>query len=67
MESIFGDLVEFNTNKEFEVFFETIEKDSAIKILEIAFNHAQKSGVFNLKESYCIYNCLKNLKKETKE
>ena len=40
MENIFGGLIEFDTQKDFDNFVESLDKESAIKIIEVGINYA---------------------------
>lgn len=64
MENIFGGLLEFTDKEEFENFLNKIDKDSSIKIMELAILYGQTNGLYNLSESHCLYICLKKLKED---
>lgn len=59
---IFGGLIEFEDNKEFDDFLNEMDKDSAIKIMETAIDYGQKLGVYTMSESVCLYKTLNKLK-----
>lgn len=62
MENMFDGILEFPSNTELEAYLSTIEKDDALKLLELAIMYGQKHGLYNLTESHCLYICLKKLK-----
>lgn len=62
MENMFDGILEFPSNKELETYLSTMEKEDALKLLELAIMYSQKHGLYNLSESHCIYMCLKKLK-----
>jgi hypothetical protein len=64
MENLFGGLLEFEKNKDFEDFISKIDYESAVKIIELSILYGQNNGMFNLPESHCLYICLKKLKEK---
>jgi hypothetical protein len=62
MENIFGGLIEFKSKKEFDSFIEEIDKDSALRIIEISILYGQQNGLYSLEESHSLYKCLTKLK-----
>lgn len=62
MKSIFGESIQFESDEEFKEFIESIDRFDSLLLLETALNYASKMGVFNLEESFYIYNCLKKIK-----
>lgn len=60
--SIFGDLITFETTEQFNEFIETIDKSTAIKMIELSIEYGQRNGLFTLEESYCMYKCITKLK-----
>lgn len=60
--SIFGDLITFETTEQFNEFIETIDKPTAIKMIELSIEYGQRNGLFTLEESYCMYKCITKLK-----
>jgi hypothetical protein len=62
MENIFGGLIEFNSQKEFDNFVETLDKEYAIKIIEVAINYALSNGLYSMGETFCLYKCINKLK-----
>ena len=62
MENIFGGLIEFNTQKEFDNFVETLDKETAIKIIEVGINYALSNGLYSMGETFCLYKCINKLK-----
>lgn len=65
MENIFGGMIEFSSEKEFENFITQIETNDAVSIIEKAIEYAYKNNVYTIQETYFIYKILKKLK--TKE
>lgn len=63
MNSIFDGLLEFPTQSEFDTFIEKLDKETAIKLIELSIVSNQQKGVYSLEESYCLYRCLNELKK----
>lgn len=61
---IFGGLIEFEDNKEFDDFLNGMDKDSAVKIMETAIDYGQKLGVYTMLESVCLYKTLNKLKED---
>lgn len=62
MESIFGGLIEFESEDEFMDFLKTMDKSEALTIVEKAIDFASNQDVFNVQETYYIYKSLKKLK-----
>lgn len=62
MENIFGGLIQFENEKEFDDFVSEINKVNALKIVEKAIEFAYMNNVFSVQETYCIYKSLKKLK-----
>lgn len=62
MESIFDGLIEFKTKEELKKFVDTVDKDHAIKVVEMALEYSHKSGIFTIEEAHVIYTCLTKLK-----
>lgn len=62
MENIFGGLIEFDTQKDFDSFVESLDKESAIKIIEVGINYALSNGLYSMGETFCLYKCISKLK-----
>ena len=62
MENIFGGLIEFDTQKDFDYFVESLDKESAIKIIEVGINYALSNGLYSMGETFCLYKCISKLK-----
>jgi len=62
MGSLFGNLLQFESNSQFDLFLESIDKTNALKIIELSIMNNQQSGIYTIEESYCIYKCLSKLK-----
>lgn len=68
MENIFGGLLEFQTSSDFEEYLNSIQKEDALKLIEVAIMYGQKHGIYSLTESHCLYLCVKKIKEyERKE
>ena len=67
MNSIFDGLLEFQTQEDFDSFIESMDKISAIKILELSIITNQQRGVYSLEESHCLYKCLTKLKEDANQ
>lgn len=67
MESIFGGLIQFESDNEFDEFMVNMGGLDSLKILETAIEYAYQNNVYTQQETYCIYKSLKKLKEnETK-
>ncbi len=64
MESIFGNLIQFESEEEYFQFIENIDKESSIQFLEKALEYSQKMGVFDFQEAFGIFTCLKKIKEK---
>jgi hypothetical protein len=62
MESIFGGLIEFDAENEFEEFVKDINKKNALSIIEKAIEYGHQNNLYTVQETYFIYKCLKKLK-----
>jgi hypothetical protein len=62
MENIFGGLVEFESEKEFDEFLNEMSQESAISIIEKSLEYAHNQNVFSIPEIYFIYKSLKKIK-----
>ena len=62
MNNIFGGLLEFPTQSDFDSFIETMDERSAIKLIELSIISNQQNGVYSLEESHCLYKCLSKIK-----
>lgn len=62
MNTIFGGLFSFETKQSLENFIEKIDKESAIKMIELSLLYTQKNGLYSFEESHIIYKCLNKLK-----
>ena len=62
MESIFGGLIEFNTENDFDEFVKDINEKNALSIIEKAFEYGHHNNLYTVQETYFIYKCLKKLK-----
>jgi hypothetical protein len=62
MESIFGGLIEFENQDEFDNFMLSINKENALKIIEKSIEFAYQNNMFSVQETYCIYKSLRKLK-----
>ena len=62
MNSIFDGLLEFPSQNDFDSFVESMDKNSAIKMIELSIITNQQKGVYSLEESHILYKCLIKLK-----
>jgi hypothetical protein len=62
MENIFGGMIEFQNEEEFESFVSEINQENAFKIIEKAIEYAYLNNMFTVQETYVIYKSLKKLK-----
>lgn len=67
MENIFNGLLEFEKNEDFEVFVNSMDKKTSLKILELCIVYGQQNGLYNLSESHLIYKCLQKIKENNDE
>ena len=67
MNTIFDGLLEFPTQEDFDSFVETMDKTSAIKMIELSIATNQQKGVYSLEESYCLYKCITKLKEDANQ
>jgi hypothetical protein len=64
MKTIFGGLIEFKDENEFNAFFSEITQENALKIIEMALLYGAKSGLYDLSEAHAIYNSLEKIKEK---
>ena len=64
MEILFNGLLEFQSHGELDTLLQAKEKKIALKLVELALQHAQNNGVYTFQESHVIYNCLNTLKED---
>ena len=64
MESIFGGLIEFPTEKDFDEFVQNMHNSDALSIIERAIEFAYQQNTFSVQETYFIYKSLKKLKQQ---
>lgn len=62
MENIFGGLIEFDTQKQFDDFVESMDEPHALKIVEVAIKYGLNNGLYSMEEVHCLYKCLSKLK-----
>lgn len=62
MENIFGGMIEFQNEEEFESFVSEINQENAFKIIEKAIEYAYLNNMFTVQETYVIYKSLRKLK-----
>ena len=61
---LFNGEFEYEDINELYIFLDNLDPVASIEILEIALNHANKQGAFDILESHCIHKCLEKLKKD---
>lgn len=64
MENIFGGLIEFPSEKEFDEFISSIDENNALTIIEKAIEYSYQKNVFTMPETYFVYKSLKKLKQQ---
>lgn len=64
MKTMFDGLFEFESENDLNLFVDGMDKNSSMKILEMAFEYGQKNGLFTIQESYCLYKCFTKLKED---
>jgi len=62
MKSIFGGLLEFESQSKLNDFVETIDEKTSMKIIENSMEYGMKSGLYSLEEAFCLYKCLLKIK-----
>lgn len=62
MEQIFNDLVEFKDKQVLTSFLLNLNKEEALKLIEMALQMGCKSGIYTIEENYVIYVALKKLR-----
>jgi hypothetical protein len=62
MESIFGGLIQFESDGEFDDFMSNMSKSDSLKIIESSIEYAYQNNLFTQQETYCIYKSLKKIK-----
>ena len=67
MNSIFDGLLEFPSQNDFDSFVESMDKNSAIKMIELSIITNQQKGVYSLEESHILYKCLIKLKENANQ
>ena len=63
MKSLFDGEFEYEHEEELEEFLSVLTPGAAITIIEMALNHANKQGGFDVIESFSVYKCLTVLNK----
>jgi hypothetical protein len=64
METIFGGLIEFDSQKELNEYMENLDVLSATQIIEKQIEYVASHGGFTIVESHVLYKCLTKLKKD---
>jgi hypothetical protein len=64
MESIFGGLIEFDSQKELNEYVENLDVFSATQIIEKQIEYVASHGGFTIVESHVLYKCLIKLKED---
>lgn len=62
MKILFNGLLEFQSQDQLKELLSSEDKKTALKLVELALQHAQNNGLYSFEESYVIYNCLNTLK-----
>jgi hypothetical protein len=67
MASIFNNFLEYRTSQELDTYLvDKLDKETALKIIELSIETLQGQGAYTLAESHTLYKCLNKLKEETK-
>lgn len=67
MASIFNGFLEYESNQELdEYLINKLDKDTALKLIQLSIETLQGQGAFTLVESHALYMCLNKLKQEPK-
>jgi hypothetical protein len=61
-EELFGGLITFENKEKLEEFNDSMDKDLAIKILELSIEYGLKNGIYNLDEAVCLYRSISKIK-----
>jgi hypothetical protein len=64
MESIFGGLIEFDSQKELNEYMENLDVLSATQIIEKQIEYVASHSGFTIVESHVLYKCLIKLKED---
>lgn len=64
MENIFGGLIEFPSENEFDEFLNNMDKKTALSIIEKAVEYSYQNNLYTQQETYFIYKSLKLLRNE---
>jgi hypothetical protein len=62
MESIFGGLIEFDSQKELDEYMGNLDLNGAMQIIEKQIEHIASHGGFTIVEGHVLYKCLTKLK-----
>lgn len=62
MENIFGGLIEFESEKDFDQFLDETDNNNLLTVIERSLEFAQSQNIFSIQETYFIYKCLKKIK-----
>jgi hypothetical protein len=65
MGSIFNNFLEYRSEKELDDYLiNKLDKETALKIIELSIETLQNQGAYTLAESYTLYKCLGKLKEK---
>ena len=62
MENIFGGLIEFESEKEFDEYMKNMSSKESLVIIEKAIEYAYMNNLYSQQETYCIYKSIKKIK-----
>jgi len=62
MESIFGGLIEFDSQKELDEYMGNLDLNGAMQIIEKQIEYIASHGGFTIVEGHVLYKCLTKLK-----
>jgi hypothetical protein len=64
METIFGGLIEFDSQKELNEYMENLDLSHATQIIEKQIEYIASHGGFTIVEGHVLYKCLNKLKED---
>ena len=67
MASIFDGFLDYRSSEELDSYLlNNLDKETALKIIELSIEQLQGQGVYSLAESHTLYMCLNKLKEQPK-
>jgi hypothetical protein len=62
MEKIFGGLIEFPSEKEFDKFIDDMDVKDTFSIIEKSIEYAHNNNIYDVRETYFIYRVLNKIR-----